>query len=286
MGEKVPTFDQMVKSFLGFLVGTKKAKLTVSSYKGDLALLKKYFQAKKLNFNKLGPNSLQSYDQFMIKQGLKTNTRRRKILVAKALFRYAVRRKKLNISPAQFIKPPARREVLPWIPTRQEVGTLIEAVPHKTELGQRNKIIFKLLAHTGVTLSELCSLRWEDFENGKIEVKGKRLRTITLTNELAGELKEWKAHTKGKFIFPGFYRHGLFTEKMTPRGVELSMHGLANQLGYPKFKPKSLRHFAILSWLHEGIAETEILRRLGVRKHYPLAQYQKYLEKLNEARAS
>jgi hypothetical protein len=64
---------------------------------------------------------------------------------------------------------------------------------------------------------------------------------------------------------------------MTPRGVELFFRHLAKQSGFRSLKPKTLRHFAIASWLRAGIAETEIHRRLGVHPSYSLHAYQKHI---------
>lgn len=275
-----PRFEKVMKSFLGFLVGTKKSALTVSSYRSDLLVFQEFLREKNFTFDNLNAKQLASYDFFLRSRGLKANTRRRKLLTAKAIYRYALRRKQIDFSPAQFLKTPERREVLPWIPTRAEVERLIDAIPSRSELGRRNKLILELLRETGMSLSELCALRWEHIKNRKIEIKPKRPRDLRISASLQDELQVWRKEARADYVFPGFNRHGFVTPRMTPRGVELAVHDLAKKTGMPQFKPKSLRHFAILQWLNDSVAEAEILQRLGVRRAYPLAPYREYLKKL------
>jgi site-specific recombinase XerD len=277
-----PRFEQVMKSFLGFLVGTKKSALTVSSYRSDLLVFQEFLRAKKLAFGTLNAKDLDGYQFFLIKRGLKINTRRRKLLTARAIYRYALSRKKIALSPAQFLKTPARREVLPWIPTRQEVNDLIQAVPAQSSTGRRNRAMLHLLAETGMSLSEICALRWENLNGRNLSVGKKRPRELRISASLLAELLKWQSQATGKFVFPGFNRHGIFTQQMTPRGVELWVKTLATQADLPQFKPKSFRHFAILHWLHESVSEIEILRRLGVRRAYPLAPYREYLRKMQK----
>lgn len=277
--QKTANFEQVMKSFLGFLVGTKKSELTVSSYKSDLLVFQEFLRDKKLNFATLSAKDLAGYDYFLTRRGLKANTRRRKLLTAKALYRYALRRKKISESPAQFLKTPARRDNLPWIPSRAEVSKLL-AVPAQSALGRRNKVLFLLLAETGLGLSEACALRWDEWSGAELKVLGKRPRTLKLSTTLQKQLGVWRKDAKGDFIFPGFNRHGFFTKRMTSRGVEMAMQAWAAKLEMPEFKPKSFRHYAILHWLHKDIAEPEILRRLGVRQAYPLQPYREYLTQI------
>jgi integrase/recombinase XerD len=186
-------------------------------------------------------------------------------------------RKKLRLSPAQFVRAPERIERLPWIPAKPQITTVLESLPKDTATAKRNYILVQMILETGLSVAELCSLQWEDLQGTKIQVLGKRARELKLSKELTGELKVWRKIAKGKFLFPGFNRHGLHTERMTPRGVELVFHSLAKQFALKDMKPKTLRHYAILRWLESEMKEAEILRRLGVNPAYPLEAYRKFL---------
>jgi integrase len=154
---------------------------------------------------------------------------------------------------------------------------LLDQLPADSSTAKRNRILVQTILETGLSVAELCSLQWEDLHGAKIKVLGKRARELKLSKELLEELKEWRKLAKGKFLFPGFNRHGLHSPKMTPRGVELVFHGLAQQFALQDMKPKTLRHYAILRWLEAGVKQEEILRRLGVNAAFSLESYRKIL---------
>ncbi|MGZ6265060.1 MAG: site-specific integrase, partial [Bdellovibrionota bacterium] len=108
-----PTVTALVKGYVGFLTGTGKSTSTISSYKGDLDLFEKFLREKKRDFYRLAPRDLDAYQAWLEKAGMKMNTRRRKVLSAKALVKFAVTRKKIPATnTVQFVKTPERLERL------------------------------------------------------------------------------------------------------------------------------------------------------------------------------
>jgi site-specific recombinase XerD len=284
MSEKQrPTVARLVKGYMGFLVGTGKSASTISSYKGDLDLFERFLRESRRDFYRLQSRDFEGYQEWLEKAGMKMNTRRRKILSAKALVRFAVTRKKLPPSNnVQFVKAPERLERLPWIPSLKEFEHILSCVDVKTQTGMRNFLVVSLLAETGLSLAELCRIRWDLVSEGFISVEGeKRPRRLALSSGTAARLGEWRARVgnKGKYLFPGFNRHGITSEKMTPRGVELYFRVLSRSAGYRHLKPKTLRHFCIVEWLRSGLPDVEVQKRLGVHPNYSLAAYRKVLER-------
>jgi len=273
-----PAYAKLVKGYMGFLTGTGKSLSTISSYKGDLSLFEDFLLERKKDFYKIHPRDFEAYEYWLETQGLKINTRRRKILSAKSLVKYAVSRKKLAPSDVQFVRAPERLERLPWIPLPKDWEKIRSALPKNTTLALRNAILVHMLAETGLTVAELCDLRWDQVAGGKLELLGKRPRDITLSAGVTAMLADWREQNDGKHLFPGFNRHGVTSSKMTPRGVELMFRTLAKAAGLKFLKPKTLRHFAIATWLRENVAENEIQRRLGVHANYSFEAYRKHLE--------
>ncbi len=273
-----PTYQKLVHGYVGFLTGTGKSLSTIGSYKTDLALLEAYLQEKKKSFYALNEQDFRHYQIWLEKKGFKTNTRRRKILSAKSLVKYAVSRKKLAPSKIFYVKAPDRLERLPWIPSPEEFLKIQAFLPVRSRLEKRNRLLFQLLAETGILVAELCQLKWDDWNGKTLQVAGKKPRSLPLGPKTQALLKSWKKESSGKFLFPGFNRHGITSEKMTPRGVELFFRQLAQKSGHRTLHPKTLRHFAVAQWLRKDIAETEIQNRLGVHSSYSFHAYRKHLE--------
>jgi integrase len=275
-----PKYASLVKGYMGFLTGTGKSLSTIASYKGDLDLFEKFLAERKRDFYRLQPRDFDGYHYWLEKLGLKTNTRRRKILSAKALVKYAVSRKKVQPSALLYVKAPERLERLPWIPTAPEFEKILAFVELRTLTGLRNWLVVALLAETGLTLAELCGLRWEQVSEGVVSLDtGKRPRSLRISPAVAARLAEWRGKNPGKHLFPGFNRHGITSLRMTPRGVELFFRKLAAGAHFRLLKPKTLRHYRLLGWLREGVPEAEIQKRLGVHPNYSLAAYRKVLER-------
>ncbi len=273
-----PSFAKLVHGYVGFLTGTGKSLATIGSYKTDLALLEAYLQQRKKDFYALNEKDFSHYQIWLEKKGFKTNTRRRKILSAKSLVKYAVSRKKLSPSKIQFVQAPDRLERLPWIPTPEEFLQIQAHLRAENILQKRNRLLFLLLAETGILVAELCQLRWVDWQGKSLQIEGKKSRQIPLSPKLQALLKSWQKENSGKFLFPGFNRHGITSEKMTPRGVELFFRQLGAKANFTALHPKTLRHFAVAQWLRKNLPETEIQKRLGVHKAYSFHAYRKHLE--------
>lgn len=278
MTEPQGSVEKIIKGYIGFLEGTGKSRLTISSYKGDLEVFREFIREESVNFFDLRKEDFEKYHYFLQKRGLKTNTRRRKLITARSLCRYALTRKKILASPAQFIKPPERLERIPWVPSPTEFSQFVATIARTTPISFRNRIIVSLLSETALSVSELCFLRWSDLEGSTLKVPGKKSRTLQISPELQEELADWHALNKRRHLFPGYNRHGMATEKMSPRGVEVMFLRIAAAANMEEMKPKTLRHFAILQWLRERVAESEMQRRLGVSSGYSFHAYKKILE--------
>lgn len=269
-------FGKVLRGYLGFLIGTGKSPLTRKCYAGDLSLFQEFLKKRKIDFFDFAARDFDAYDFYLKERGLKANTRRRKLLTARALYRYAVTRKKIAVSPAQFLKAPERVEKTPWIPSAAEYNKILAKLAGTNALVVRNRLIVRLLAETGISLSELCALEWNDLKGATVKVRGKRARSVALSKPLIQDFAVWKKMHKGKSVFPGFNRHGITSMRMTHRGVEVMMRSLSRRAGVPKLNPKSLRHYTVLAWLKKGVSEVEIRNRIGLSSQYSFFLYDRY----------
>lgn len=269
-----PSIEKLIRGYLGFCEGRGKASLTISSYESDLLHFKDWLKARKLNFYSLQQKHFDLYLADLRKEGRRVNTQRRKLLSARALCRFAFTRKK--IPAAIVVKAPERKEKLPWIPSREHLD---QAVDHFSgALGLRNRLLVRLLAETGMSLSEMCALEWRNWDGDRLMIQGKRKRSLTISTEVQELLAGWRKAYGGKHLFPGFNRFGPTSLRMTNRGVELLFRDLARAKGLPHLHPKSLRHHAVMSWLKAGVAEKEIRLRLGVNPLWSLEPYRRAME--------
>src|SRR5262249_28339748 len=147
----------------------------------------------------------------------KTNTRRRKLLTVRRLFRYLSRRNQLAEDPATRVPAPHKVEK---VPESVDGHALIEAIrnqPAEGEIQFRNRLLLWTLAESGCQVSELPALTAESFQtdsaNAWLEVGGKNPRRTPVSRELAEEVRRyWAVHGQSsaraafprRWLFEGF----------------------------------------------------------------------------------
>lgn len=143
---------------------------------------------------------------------------------------------------------------------------------------KRRYYMVKMLAETGVRVSELLKLKIEDLDTGIVNMhtKANKCRPIYLKNSLIKELKIWleeEGRISGNIIL------NRFGEPMTSRGVGQTLFDLAEKYDIKKetMHPHSFRHFFAIQFLkkennialladlmgHSSIATTALYTRLS-----------------------
>jgi len=129
----------------------------------------------------------------------------------------------------------------------------------KTFVAYRDYTIIVTLLGTGIRLGELCNLRWQDvnFTNSCITVfgKGRRQRTIPMTDKLKRELAEWKAFAEQRVQKPMEYVFVTQTgEGMSVNAVELVFKRLNKIMNFRdvRLSPHTFRHTFAKNWIMAG----------------------------------
>ena len=120
---------------------------------------------------------------------LKTTTAR-KIASLRTFYRFLYREKIVESNPAAGVHSPKRSKNLPEFLTEQEINQILNKVKIDTPAGYRNRVILELLYATGMRVSELSNLNFENLnlEENEIKVFGKGAKErIVLVSERAKE---------------------------------------------------------------------------------------------------
>lgn len=157
--------------------------------------------------------------------------------------------------------------------TRPEVDALLAAPDLGTPLGRRDHVLLALAVQTGLRVSELTALTWNDLTLGtgahvRCDGKGRKQRSTPLTRPVATLLKDWAAE-----------QHPAAADRIfrTRLGGLLSRDAVADLLAKhvastarrcpsltaKNVTPHTLRHTAAMELLHAGIDSTVIALWLG-----------------------
>ena len=272
-------FPKALKSFMGHLEGTHKSENTLKNYRLDILsfevfLRKRYATRPQFRLTELSSKDLELFQQTMQVQGFKTNTRRRKILTVRRFVQYLSGRKKVTIEVAKKVAAPRKIERVPQVLETSRLLRSIDDLPQKTVLDRRNRLLLRLLAETGCSLSEIPRLQFEHFlEKGEVEFLGKNARKVPVSRKLLSEVEKLRTLVQSSFVFQGYNRGGVMSTTISVRGIELIVSFLSERLGVKELTPRMLRHSRVVSWHHEGLSIPEIQERLGLRTTYAFRVY-------------
>ncbi len=187
------------------LVEKNFSKHTAKAYYSDILDFLLWLgetQAENVNFSKV-----REYLHFIQKFNYKKTTIARKIASLRTFYKYLYREKKVESNPAMNLNSPKRPRQLPKFLTPYEVEQILNNIKIETPAGYRNKAILELLWATGMRVSELSGLNFEDLNlaNNEIRVFGKGAKErIILVTERAKTYLQRYIETARPLIAKGF----------------------------------------------------------------------------------
>ena len=274
-----------LKSFLGYLEGTQKSTNTIKNYRLDIQCFLDFISAqypgKNIGFQDIGRLDIEEFRKELQRQGLMTNTRRRKLLTVTQFLAYLAKRKKASQSLSQKVAAPHKVEKVPYTLSSQALLSAIQTLPSTTFLDERNRLLLWILAETGCLVSEVSQLRFDQWQssgkkNACVEFFGKSRRSVPVSPMLFEAVEAFKNRegSHPQWIFLGFNKFGSLGNPITDRGVELLVKAYAEKLGSSDLTPRTFRHSAVVFWFQQGIKIPEIQARLGLKTSYAFRAYE------------
>jgi len=197
----------------------------------------------------------------------------------------------------EFPKLPTEQKLAPKWLTKSQVDALLRKAEKRDHCTcNRNIVMIKLMLHTGLRVSEVVALTWDEITikryDGIINViggKGKKDRIVPLNSTIRTVLSEYKeamikmGYEKDSYLFYGG------RGKLKPDAVLRVFYSLNHELDF-KATPHNLRHTFCKSLLFKGVPLNEISdlaghSSLNITQRYITASLDdltKSVEKLNE----
>ena len=206
----------------------------------------------------------------------------RKLAALRSFFRYLKRRGRVATNPAAAVATPRQEKRLPRQLSVEEMGRLLEMPDDSTPLGSRDRAILELLYATGVRVSELTALDFDDLDlsEGVIRVRGKgrKERMVPVGSLAVAALRRYQRVRGELESRPGRGGEALF---LNFRGTRLNVRSVRRILARAlrasaiarKVSPHTLRHSFATHLLDAGADLRSIQELLG---HASLSTTQKY----------
>ena len=264
---------------------------TLRAYRGDLGRFVEFLvdymgrEAAALTPQDVEPVAVRSFLAAMSREGLAKRSQGRTLSAVKSCFRYACRQGLLDRNPAEGVSTPKLEKSLPRHLRPGETEDLLEAPKQDDrELAPRDQALLELLYASGLRVSELVSLDWNDVDlagrNVRVLGKGGKERMVPFGAPAEEALRAWlqqwdeireraAATDAGEPVFLNF--RGTRLSDRSVRRV-LDRHGQAAGVP-PGLHPHMLRHTFATDLLSAGADLRTIQELLG---HSSLSTTQKY----------
>ena len=221
---------------------------TLAAYQRDLDLLLGYLEAEEIDRpTEVTQHHIRAFIAQRHRQGLGGKSLQRLLSAVRSLFRWMLREGLAEHNPATPVRAPKSPRHLPATLDADSIGQLLE-IPCDTPLAIRDKAIMELFYSSGLRLSELASLRWDqlDLASGMVTVtgKGNRTRMVPVGRMASEALLEW---SKARLNFVSFEEPHVFVSQrgnpIAVRTIQTRIRYWAKHQGIPQnVYPHLLRH--------------------------------------------
>jgi len=267
--------EKLFRQYSDYLKMRNYSTSTYKAYMGSVRNFWKWCEAQKEDPGFDKENAVQSYLAFrMVDEKKDYSTVNGDYSALQWFYKYVLNRA-WNVRK---LVRPKKEKRLPKYITPEQVSSLIACTDFK-----KHQIIFLLFYSTGLRLSELRLLKWEDikFDEGIIHVrkgKGAKDRLVILQEEMARMLN---AYRKNQPVVQQYIFEGKTANKpIAPKSVQWAFKRSREKAGLPAWvTPHVLRHSYATALLKNG---TDLLTLKELLGHKKLATTMRYLH-LNTA---
>ncbi len=189
MAQQVPVSVSTFLQTLQFNDGLSQN--TLQAYRRDLKNYQAWLRSDDLL--SVSPQRLNDYLYQLHEQGKSAKSIARATSTLKRFYQYLIEQKLITTDPSALLKSPKLIKKIPHVLSEHQIENLLDAPDITTSLGMRDKAILELMYASGLRVSELVTLPFEqiNLSAGLVQVTGKgNKERIVPIGEMAQEAIE------------------------------------------------------------------------------------------------
>lgn len=234
------------------------------------------------------PDSIRTFLAHLGTKEYSAATMARKIATLRSFYKWANRRGLCKTNPMTAIRTPRQAKRLPKAITVEQIEKLLATPSDRDVLGLRDRAMLETLYSTGLRVSELVGLNFEDLDEPgealRIRGKGKKERMVPLGMHALAAVKRYVQMVQGDPRCVGWFQSegnkpkALFVNKhgkrLSSRSVRRKLDKYLTSAGLdPDISPHTLRHSFATHLLENGADLRSVQELLG---HQSLSTTQIY----------
>jgi integrase/recombinase XerD len=231
---------------------------TLSAYGSDLRIFAKWLSGKSML--EVDGAELSSFLASRYKEGIGNRSTARILSSLRRFYGYYIRENSIKVDPTALIESPHIGQPLPASLSEQDVELLLDAPEVTNALGFRDRTMLEMLYATGLRVSELVNLKFEQisFRQGVVRIigKGNKERLVPVGEEAMSWLENYMGQAR-KTILGERQCDYLFVtnraDSMTRQAFWHIIKRYAKKAGINKeLSPHTLRHAFATHLLNHG----------------------------------
>ncbi|MBF0202989.1 MAG: tyrosine recombinase XerC [Desulfamplus sp.] len=273
----------LIQSFLDILEAEKGCSPhTITAYKSDLNEYINYLEKRYEPEKDCKPEFLtddffmqlvrqdyktivRDYMAHLAGTGIKKSSMARKLSALKSFFNSLVQKQMIDVNPADMVPPPKVPRKIPDFLTVDDIFFLLDSIEADSLLGKRNLAIFETFYSTGVRISELAALDFNDIDFDKqfikIMGKGRKERLVPVGQKALQAILQYR-HMLGHRFEPLFLNKNL--TRLTVRSIRRILEKIVLDCSLRiHVSPHMLRHSFATHMLDAGADLRGIQEILG-----------------------
>lgn len=191
--------DELIDQFLDAVWAEQGlSENTLSAYRSDLRIFAKWLADKSLLT--VENAQISAFLAYLYQKGMSNRSAARQLSCLRRFFGYLLRENQISRDPTALIDAPYVGHPLPKSLSEADVEKLLNAPEVSNALGFRDKTMLELLYATGLRVSELVSLKFENisFRQGVLRVTGKggKDRLVPIGEEAMSWMEHYMEQTR------------------------------------------------------------------------------------------
>ena len=279
------TFAALLQSFFTdrLLRQMRASPNTISGYRDAFRLLLRYATDRlgkapsDLALEDLAPALVVDFlEHLEVTCGNATTTRNNRLAAIRSFFRHVAMSEPAYVLHSQRIlaipQKRSQKKTIEFL-QREEIEALLAAPDPSRWIGRRDRALLLVLVQTGLRVSELTSLRWENVAlstgaHVRCEGKGRKRRCTPLRRDAVAALEAWREEQRPRPEDPLFpsSRGGKISTDAVGRLVTKHARAASSRcpsIGEKTITPHVLRHSAAMSLREQGVDLSVIALWLG-----------------------
>jgi integrase/recombinase XerD len=192
-------------AFLGYIrVEKGLAANTVASYRYDLLEFVDFLRRHGNTFETASRDDIRGFLEALFRRGLSARSAARHFFALRNFYRFLHQEHGIVSDPTAGVQAPRVGLDLPHYLSTDEVDKLLAAPDTSTAAGLRDKAMLELLYATGMRVSELVSLRYDDLDSnlGLLRCRGKggKERLIPVGKSALKATESYLSQGRGSFL--------------------------------------------------------------------------------------